>query len=108
VERTREPSRDPDATLERELGLLKAEYEKLREEKLRADQTLAHLKSQLAELSQQAQKEYGTADPEELQARLSAMRAENERLVAEYRGHIASIRAGLAELEQSREHADGR
>ena len=98
---------DPDALLERELGLLKAEYEKLRDEKVRADETLAHLESQLAELSQRAQSQYGTADPGELRAKLSAMRTENARLVEEYRDHITAMRAGLAELEQGVEQGEG-
>lgn len=90
----------PDAVLERELGLLKAEYEKLREEQVRAEQTLTHLEAELAALEEKARQEYGTADPAELRARLEAMRAENGRLVAEYREHVAQVREGLAELEK--------
>lgn len=91
---------DPDAALERELGQLKAEYEKLREEKVRAEQTLAHLESELSALRDKALEEYGTADTGELKARLDAMRVENGRRVEEYRQHIASIRDGLAALER--------
>ena len=97
---------DPDAALERELGRLKAQYEKLREEKVRADETLAHLESQLAELSRRALSDYGTADPGELQARLLAMRTENERLVREYREHLSQVTEGLAELEQGLERGE--
>jgi len=91
---------DPDAALERELGQLKSDYEKLREEKVRAEQTLTHLESELAALRDQAREEYGTSDTAELKARLDAMRAENGRRVEEYRLHIASIREGLAALER--------
>lgn len=91
----------PDAALERELGRLKAEYEKLREEQVRAEQTLAHLESELAALEEKARQEYGTSDPAELRAMLDAMRAENERQVAGYREHIAKVREELASLERS-------
>ncbi|MFP5223579.1 MAG: hypothetical protein ACLGSA_14910 [Acidobacteriota bacterium] len=89
----------PDAALERELGRLKAEYENLRDEKVRAEQTLAHLEAELSALEEKARADYGTADPGELRAKLEAMRAENERLVAGYREHVAQVRAGLAALE---------
>lgn len=97
---------DPDARLERELGQLKADYEKLREEKVRAEQTLTHLESELEALRRKALEEYGTADPAELSARLESMRAENARRVAEYREHIASVRDGLAALERGQEAGD--
>lgn len=90
----------PDAALERELGQLKAEYEKLREEQVRAEQTLAHLEAELSSLEEKARQEYGTSDPAELKARLEDMRAENERMVAAYREHIASVRIGLDALER--------
>ena len=93
----------PDAALERELGQLKAQYEKLREEQVRAEQTLAHLEAELSSLEEKARQEYGTADPAELRARLEDMRAENERMVAAYREHIASVRSGLDALEQGAE-----
>nr|WP_243439711.1 hypothetical protein [Fundidesulfovibrio soli] len=94
---------DPDARLEHELGQLKAEYEKLREEQVRAEQTLAHLQSELATLEEQARADYGTADPAELERMLAAMRADNARLVEEYREHIQSVREGLTNLEQGLE-----
>jgi phage shock protein A len=97
---------DPDAVLERELGRLKAEYEKLREEKVRAEQTLTHLESELEALADQALRDYGTADPEELGAKLAAMREENDRLVGDYREHVAKVREGLAELERGVENHD--
>jgi hypothetical protein len=97
----RTASEGPDAALERELGQLKAEYEKLREEQVRAEQTLAHLQAELKALEERALAEYGTSAPDELRAKLEAMRAENERLVSGYREHIASVRQGLQSLEQN-------
>ena len=97
----------PDAALERELGQLKAEYEKLREEQVRAEQTLAHLQAELKALEEKALAEYGTSDPTALRARLEAMRAENERLVSGYREHIAAVRQGLLSLEQGSDQDAG-
>lgn len=90
-----------DAALERELAGLKAEYERLRDEKVRAEQDLANLKNQLAELEQRAKAEYGMADPEGLEKLLAEQRAENERLVAEYREHIQGVKEGLDAVEKS-------
>jgi phage shock protein A len=91
---------DRDAALERELGQLKQQYEKLREAKVRTEQNLANLEEQLAELETQARGEYGSADPAELERLLAEKRAENERLVSEYRAHIQSVQSGLQSVEQ--------
>lgn len=90
---------DPDMELERELAQLKNDYETLREEKVRAEETLKHLEAELAALEERAMAAYGTADPAALAARLEAMRAENARLVAEYRAHIQTVRQGLNALD---------
>lgn len=90
---------DHDAALERELAALKAQYETLRDEKVRSEQTLSHLEGQLRDLEEKAREQYGTADPEELGRMLEAMRAENGRLVAEYREHLRQVQDGLAQLE---------
>jgi predicted nucleic acid-binding Zn-ribbon protein len=94
---------DQDEALERELSRLKAEYERLHEEKVRAEQSLSHLQDQLRELEEKARAEYGTADPEELNRLLEGMRAENQRLIDEYRRHVDEVRAGLAGLEREAE-----
>ncbi len=91
---------DADARLERELAGLKAEYERLRDDKVRTEQDLSHLRHQLDELEARAQEEYGTADPRALRELLARKRAENERLVAEYREHIAGIRQELEAVER--------
>ena len=91
---------DQDAALELELSRLKAEYEKLKEEKVRAEQSLDHLAGQLKDLEDKALTDYGTADPQALARLLEDMRAENQRLVEDYRRHVESVRAGLAELER--------
>jgi predicted phosphodiesterase len=85
---------------ERELAGLKASYERLRDDKVRAEQDLSHLQNQLRELEAAAQAAYGTSDPGELEALLAAKRAENAQLVAAYREHIAAITRDLPQVEQ--------
>lgn len=92
-----------DAQLERELAGLKAQYERLRDDKVRAEQDLANLERQLAELETQAQATYGTADPGELAALLAREREENVKLVAAYREHIDAVRRDLDAVEQAYE-----
>ncbi len=89
---------DPDARLERELSGLRARYEALREEKVRAEQDLANIRQQLGELAARARAEYGTDDPDKLTALLEEKRGENARLVEEYRAHLAGVQQGLAAL----------
>lgn len=95
-----------DQLLEQELARLRTEYDKLREERVRTEQNLANLSQQLREMEERAQAEYGTSDPAELERLLAERRAENARLVAEYRGHVEAIRADLAAVERGLE--DGR
>ena len=90
---------EPDLALERELAQLKAQYEKLRDEKVRAEETLKHLQAELASLEERARAEYGTADPGELAAKLEDMRTQNAKLVSDYRAHIHSVRESLARLD---------
>lgn len=95
-----------DQLLEQELARLRTEYDKLREERVRTEQNLANLSQQLREMEERAHAEYGTSDPAELERLLAERRAENARLVAEYRGHVEAIRADLAAVERGLE--DGR
>lgn len=90
---------DNDAALERELKGLKGEYERLREDKIRTEQQLDYLTQELAKLEERARAEYGTADPEELARLLADKRAENAKLVEDYRAHVQAIQAELAQLE---------
>ncbi|WP_432738442.1 hypothetical protein [Maridesulfovibrio sp. FT414] len=90
----------PGNGLEQELNQLKRQYERLREDKVRTEQNLDNIARQLADLEAQAVQQYGTANPEELGRLLETKRAENARLVAEYRAHISSIMEGLQKLEQ--------
>lgn len=89
-----------DAVLERELGQLKNEFERLKEAKVRTEQNLSNLEQQLAELEAEALAAYGTADPAELERLLAEKRAENEQQVASYRAHIQSVQSGLEAVER--------
>ncbi len=62
---------------------------------------MADLSGRLEALKAQAQADYGTSEPAELQALLQQKRQENERVVAEYREHIQQIQADLAAVENS-------
>ena len=95
-----------DAQLEQELNGLRRQYEQLRDQKVRTEQQVADLSGRLAGLKEQAMAQYGTDKPEELQALLDEKRAENERVVAEYRQHIQQIQSDLAAVE-SRIDGDG-
>lgn len=91
---------DEDRGLEAELEQLRRSYESLREQRVRLEQDQAHLARQLAELEERARAEFGTADPAELERLLSERRAENARLVSEYRKHLQTIEQSLAAIEQ--------
>ncbi|ADU61163.1 MAG: hypothetical protein KUA35_11485 [Pseudodesulfovibrio sp.] len=95
-----------DVELEQELAELRNDYERLRDTRVRTEQDIAHLTSQLEALKAQAQAEYGTSDPEALQGLLEKKREENERVVAAYREHVQQIQADLAAVE-NRVEQDG-
>lgn len=103
----RQTNPDADAELERELADLKRQYERLRDDKVRAEQDLSHLQQQLRDLEQAAIADYGTADPEALARLLADKRAENARLVAAYRDHIAAVRQDLDQVERDFEGEAG-
>jgi chromosome segregation ATPase len=90
-----------DAKLEQELNGLRRQYEQLRDQKVRTEQQVTDLTGRLETLKAQAEAEYGTSEPKELQSLLQEKRMENERVVAEYREHIKQIHADLASVENS-------
>ncbi|MGE4290787.1 MAG: hypothetical protein AB7E32_01130 [Desulfovibrio sp.] len=94
-----------DQQLQQELAALKRDYERLRDEKIRADRDVETLTRQLDDLKAQAEAEYGTSDPERLLALLAEKRAENARLVGEYREHLDAIRRDLEAVEQAEKDA---
>jgi chromosome segregation ATPase len=89
-----------DSALEKQLAGLKNEFDRLRLERARTEEGLANLERQLRELEEQARREYGTCDPEELEALLASKRKENEELVARYAEHIDAVCAQLDQVEK--------
>lgn len=90
-----------DSQLEQELNGLRRQYEQLRDHKVRTEQQVSDLTSRLEALKGQAEAEFGTSDPKELQALLEKRRKENERIVTEYREHIEKIQNDLKRVESS-------
>ncbi len=88
-----------DAQVERELNDLRRQYEQLNVRKIQTEQQVIDLSGRLEALKAQALADYGTSDPEELQALLETKRLENERVVADYREHVQQIQAELAAVE---------
>ncbi|WP_319777545.1 hypothetical protein [Maridesulfovibrio sp.] len=87
--------------LEQELNLLKEQHKWLHDKKIRTEQELASTTRQLEALEEEAKAQYGTSDPQELAKLLEEKKAENARLVTEYRKHIMFIKEGLDNLEGS-------
>lgn len=61
---------------------------------------LQNARKRLQELQGQARKECGTDDLEELSAKLTETKSENERTRAEYQGSIYKIERELSDVEQ--------
>jgi hypothetical protein len=79
---------------------LREEYRKLHEKKIATEQDRRNLEARLKELQEQAEREYGTSDIEQLRQLLKQRRQENERLVAEYEEHVRGINERLGEIER--------
>ncbi|MDC0335285.1 hypothetical protein OAN24_00100 [Pseudodesulfovibrio sp.] len=92
--------------MEQELNDLRRQYEQLRDQKVRTEQQVTDLSNQLETLKSQAQDEYGTSDPEELQTLLEKKRLQNEQIVSDYREHIQKIQSDLTAVE-NRVEGDG-
>lgn len=89
-----------------ELEKLKKDYEKLYEAKVRAEESLANLQERLESLKAQALQEYGISDPEALAERLEKERAENSRILSEYRAHLETIREELDSITKDFQGVD--
>lgn len=90
-----------DNAVEQELQALRSQFEQLREYKVRVEQDIKNLTGQLELLQQRAREEFGTDDPEKLQALLQEKQQENERLVQEYRQHINELQQQLKAVEET-------
>ena len=88
-----------DQQVENKLAELREEYRKLHEKKIATEQDRKNLEARLKELQEQAEREYGTSDIEQLRQLLERRRQENERMVAEYDKHVREISERLGEIE---------
>jgi hypothetical protein len=63
---------------------LRRRYDDLNQKRIRTDENLQNAKKRLEELTEQSRKEFGTDDLDELRAKLTEMKSENERKRSEY------------------------
>jgi len=91
----REGITDAAAALE---GLRKR-YELLNKKRIEADANLANAAEALEQLRNEAREKFGTDDPAALQAKLAEIKAENDRKLTEYRGHLEQIEKQLSDVE---------
>jgi hypothetical protein len=89
-----------DQAVQGKLEILKKDYKELDTRKITTQANIKTLEEELERLREQAQKNYGTSDLEDLKGLLEERRQENERLVAEYEGHIQGIKDLLAEIDR--------
>ncbi|MFP4565094.1 MAG: hypothetical protein ACLFNX_01240 [Spirochaetaceae bacterium] len=78
---------------------LQARYQKLQQEKVRAETNRENAEERLSELEAEARETYGTDDIGKLKETLEKMKAENEKKRAEYQAHLDAIESDLAEVE---------
>ena len=90
-----------DQQVENKLLALREEYRKLHEKKIATERDRQNLEERLRELREQAEREYGTSDLEQLRQLLEQRRRENERMVAEYEQHVRTINERLGEIEST-------
>lgn len=98
---------DEDRALQQRLEGLKADFENLREEKVRTEQNLDNIAQQLGEMEKSAAEAWGTADVAELETLLADKRAENARLVEEYETHIREVKSALASVSDGEQGGEG-
>ncbi len=95
-----------DQAVQEKLEVLKKDYRELDTRKIQTETNIRTLEDDLQRLRDQAQKNYGTSDLDELQRLLEERRRENEGLVAAYEEHIQGIKDRLAEIDRQPEPED--
>ncbi len=93
------------------IEVLTSEYEQLNQQKIRAQTQLEEANRQLDKLQKEAVSEFGTADLQELKAKLEQMERENEKQRSEYQELLEGIASDLKKIEDAAgesgpEHAD--
>lgn len=95
-----DPGTKKDQEAQKKLQELKTEYNTLNEQRIATDRDKKNLETQLKDLKDKAQREYGTSDVEELRRLLEERRRENERMVNDYETHINNIKFELEKIEK--------
>jgi chromosome segregation ATPase len=83
-----------------EIEQLRERHKALHTKSIKAQIDLGHAEQRLEELKEEARRNYGTDDLDELKQLLAARTAENERLRAEYQRHLDEVEGKLAEVEE--------
>lgn len=82
-------------------------YEELNHRKIEANTQLKEASRQLKKLQEEAVREFGTSDIEELEKKLREMEAENERQRKEYQELLEGITSELKKIEDSSDGKEG-
>ena len=83
-----------------EIEELRRRYDDLNQKRIRTDANLQNARKRLEKLQEQAKKNFGTDDLDELRAKLTEMKSDNERKRSEYQESLDRIEYELAEVEQ--------
>ena len=85
---------------EQSIEELQSRYSDLNTRKIQAETNLKNAQKQLKQLKQQAIKEYGTDDVEELRKQLDELKTENKRKREEYQASLDEIEQKLAKVDE--------
>lgn len=108
MKKSQSPSSQSESPAEKQdIEQLRRRYSSLHEQKIRVEEKKNESERKLAELKEQARKQYGTDDPEELKRKLTKMQEENERLRSEYQDHLDGIERKLDEVESQHKATGG-
>jgi hypothetical protein len=91
---------------------LQGEYERLRQAKIRSEADRENAELRLRELQERAEQEFGSSDPDELEAKLQELEGENETRTRDYEKHLQeldqAVRGVESRLRGDEESADER
>jgi len=88
---------------QQDLEVLKKRYDDLRTRKIQAETNRSTSQKRLEELKAQARRDYQTDDLNELKQKLAEMKAQNEKLRADYQRHLDEIEADLKKVDEQQD-----
>ena len=80
---------------------LQAEYERLRQAKIRSEADRENAELRLQELQERARREFGSADPQELETKLKELEAENQNRTQNYEKHVQKLDQAVRDVERA-------